>query len=160
MHRSRLRNKFLRERTKESKVAYNKQQNICVSLLRKSKRDYFANLDTKIMKDNRKFWKTVNPLFSEKSYSKESISIINKDGLITENEDLAMTFKIFFSNIVNKLDIEDVPDDESNLSNIDDPILKAIAKYENHPSILRIKNYMKERDLNFYKQKISKEINQ
>ena len=50
MHRSRLRNKFLRERTKESKVAYNKQRNICVSLLRKSKRDYFANLDTKIMK--------------------------------------------------------------------------------------------------------------
>ena len=160
MDRSRLRNKFLRERTKESKIAYNKQRNICVSLLRKTKRDYFANLDTKIMKDNRKFWKTVNPLFSEKSYSKESISIINKDGLITENEDLAMTFKIFFSNIVNKLDIEDVPDDESNLSNIDDPILKAIAKYENHPSILRIKNYMKERDLNFYKQKISKEINQ
>ena len=70
MHRSRLRNKFLRDRTKESKVAYNKQQNICVSLLRKSKRDYFANLDTKIMKGNRKFWKTVNPLFSGKCYSK------------------------------------------------------------------------------------------
>ena len=51
MHRSRLRNKFLRERTKESKIAYNKQRNICVSLLRKTKRDYFANLDTKIMKD-------------------------------------------------------------------------------------------------------------
>ena len=81
MHRSRLRNKFLRERTKESKVAYNKQRNICVSLLRKSKRDYFANLDTKIMKGNRKFWKTVNPLFSEKSYLKESISFINKGGV-------------------------------------------------------------------------------
>ena len=80
MDRSRLRNKFLRERerTKESKVAYNKQRNICVSLLRKSKRDYFANLDTKIMKGNRKVWKAVNPLFSEKSYSKESISLINK----------------------------------------------------------------------------------
>ena len=61
------------------------------------------------MKGNRKFWKTVNPLFSEKSYSKESISLINKDGLITKNEDLA---KIF-----NKLGIEHVPDDNSNLSN-------------------------------------------
>ena len=112
------------------------------------------------MKDNRKFWKTVNPLFSEKSYSKESISLINKDGLITENEDLAKTFNNFFSNIVN----EDVPDDESNLSNIDDPILKVIAKYENDPSILKIKNYMKEKGLNFSfefvdKPKISKEIN-
>ena len=77
---------------------------------------------------------------------------------------LPVTFNNFFSNIVNKLGIEHVPDDESNLSNIDDPILKAIAKYENHPSILRIKNYMKKKDLNFSfefvdKPKISKEIN-
>ena len=50
------------------------------------------------MKDNRKFWKTVNPLFLEKSYSKESITLINKDGLITENEDLAKTFNNFFRN--------------------------------------------------------------
>ena len=140
MHRSRLRNKFLKERANESKIVYDKQRNICLSLLRKTKRDYFANLDTKIMKDNRKFCETVNPLFSEKSYSKESISLINKDGLITKNEDLARTFNTFFSNIVNKLGIEHVPDDESNLFNIDDPILKAIAKYENHPGILRIKN--------------------
>ena len=95
MHRSRLRNKFLREITNESKIAYNKQRNICVNLSRKTKRDYFANLNTKIMKVNMKFWKTVNPLFSEKSYSKESISLINKDGLITKNEDLANTFNIF-----------------------------------------------------------------
>ena len=92
------------------------------------------------MKDNRKLWKTVNPLFSEKPYSKESISLINKDGLITNNKDLAKTFTNSFSNIVNKLGIEQVPNDESNLSNIDESILKAIAKYENHASILRIKN--------------------
>ena len=135
MHRSRFLNKFLRERTKEYNIAYNKQRNISVSLLRKTKRDYFANLDTKIKKDNRKFWKTVNPLFSEKLQSKDSISLINEYGLITKNEDLAKTFNNFFSNIINKLGTEHVPDDESNLSNIDDPILKAISKYENHPSI-------------------------
>ena len=96
---------------------------------------------------------------------KESISFINKDGLITKNEDLVQTFNNFFSKIVKKLGIEHVPDDDSNLPNIDDPTLKAIAKYENHPIILRIKNYMKEKDLNFSfefvkKQKISKEINE
>ena len=78
-----------------------------------------------------------------------SISLINKDGLITKNEDLANTFNNFFSNIVNKLGTEHVPDDESNLSNIDDPILTAIAKYENHPSSLRIKSYMQGKGLNF-----------
>ena len=140
MHRSRFRNKFLRERTDESKTAYKKQRNICVSLLLKTKRDYFANQDTKTMKDTRKFWKTVNPLFSEESYSKESISLVNKDGFITKNEDLAKTFNKFFSSVVKKLDIEHVPDDESNLPDVDNPILRAIAKYENHPSILRIKH--------------------
>ena len=78
MNRSRLRNKFLRERDREQNNLRLPITNndICLSLLRKSKRDYFANLDTKIMKENRKFWKTVNPLFSEKFYSKESISLI------------------------------------------------------------------------------------
>ena len=77
IHSFRLRSIFLREKINESMTAHDKQQNICVSLLRKTKRDYFANLDTRIMKDNRKFWKTMNPLFSKKSYSKESISFIN-----------------------------------------------------------------------------------
>ena len=54
--------------------------------------------------------------------------------------------------------------DESNLPNVDDAILKAIAKYENHLNILRIKNYMKEKDFHFSfkfvdKSKILKEIN-
>ena len=36
-----------------------------------------------------------------------------------------------------------------NLLNVDDPLLKAITKYENHPSILRIKNYLKEKNFAF-----------
>ena len=32
--RSKLRNRFLKEKTEESKSHYNKQRNICVSLLR------------------------------------------------------------------------------------------------------------------------------
>ena len=53
--RSRLRNKFLKTKTEESKQLYNKQRNLCVTLLRKAKRNYFAELDDKILKDNRKF---------------------------------------------------------------------------------------------------------
>ena len=81
------------------------------------------------MKDKKKFWKTVNSLFSGKSSSKESISRINQDGLITKNKDLAKTFNNFLSSIVKKLGLEHVPDDESNLLNLDDPIFKAIAKH-------------------------------
>ena len=79
MLRSRLRNKFLKTKTEESKQLYNKQRNLCVTLLRKTKRNYFSELDNRILEDNKNFWKTVNPLFSEKPYQKKSIIIISKD---------------------------------------------------------------------------------
>ena len=42
----------------------------------------------------------MNPLFSEKPYSKETISHINKGGLITKNENLGKAFENLFSSIV------------------------------------------------------------
>ena len=45
MTRSRLRNKSLKGRSEENKKKYSKQCNYCVSLLRKSKSDYFGNLN-------------------------------------------------------------------------------------------------------------------
>ena len=72
IHRSRLRNKFLRERTNESKIAYNKQRNICVSLLRKTKRDYFANLDTKII-----IIKTIGIFYFRKSLTQKNLFLLS-----------------------------------------------------------------------------------
>ena len=56
-----------------SKELYNKKRNLCVTLACKAERNYFADLDSRILNDNRKFWKTVNPLFSEMTYQKEFI---------------------------------------------------------------------------------------
>ena len=39
---------------------------MCVSILGKSKKYYYENLDTKIITDNKKFWGTVKPLSSNK----------------------------------------------------------------------------------------------
>ena len=55
MERTRLRNTFLKNPTVANKLAYTKQRNFCVSLLRKVKREYFANLNEKNITDNRKF---------------------------------------------------------------------------------------------------------
>ena len=59
-----LLNKFFS--LKETKAKYNKQENICVSLTRKAKRDYYQSLDLNNMCNIRKFWATVKPLFSNK----------------------------------------------------------------------------------------------
>ena len=99
MLRTKLRNKFLKQKTTETKSGYNKQRNICVSILRKAKRSYFENLDIKNFSDNRKFWGTIKPLFSNKVRSNDYITL-NNDLLIRN------IFNSFFVNIVPNLGIE------------------------------------------------------
>ena len=66
MKRSRLRNKFLNTKSDIDRKAYNKQHNYVASLLRNEKKNFYSSLDTKVVTDNRTFWKTVKPLLSEK----------------------------------------------------------------------------------------------
>ena len=66
MKRSKLRNKFNKSRTLEACTIYKKQRNICTFLLKKTKREYYANLNPSVITDNKKFWKTIKPLFLKK----------------------------------------------------------------------------------------------
>ena len=43
-------------------MKYNKQRNLCVNMLKKAKREYYNNIDIKLLNDNRKFWKCLKPL--------------------------------------------------------------------------------------------------
>ena len=45
MLRTKLRNQFLKKRTLEARTKYNWQRNICVSLVKNAKRNYYKNLD-------------------------------------------------------------------------------------------------------------------
>ena len=74
MDRSRLRNKFLKTRSQEGKKAYNTQRNYCLTLIRKAKKDYYNNLDHENVTDNKTFWKSVKPLFSEKGLTHNKIT--------------------------------------------------------------------------------------
>ena len=75
MVRSRLRNKFLKEKTAFSREAYNKQRNYCAKLIRGSKIKYFSNWNEKNITDNKIFWKTVGSNFSSKKTINENISL-------------------------------------------------------------------------------------
>ena len=66
MIKSNLRNKFLKLKTEENRSVYVKQCNYCVKLLRQKKRQYFENVILSSITDNKLFWKTVSPLFTEK----------------------------------------------------------------------------------------------
>ena len=83
MLRTKLRNQFLKKKTLEARTNYNKQRNICVSLVKKAKRGYYENLDLKVINDNKNFSATVKPLFSNKIKSAENI-FLDESGEISK----------------------------------------------------------------------------
>ena len=66
MYRSRLKNVFNKNRTPKTQDSYKKQRSFCVNLLRKTKKEYFRNINVNDINDNKKFWKTIKPFFSKK----------------------------------------------------------------------------------------------
>ena len=55
MKRSRLRNKYLKSKSLTDRKNYNMQPNFCKKRLRTTKKEYFNNLDTKKVTDNKAF---------------------------------------------------------------------------------------------------------
>ena len=141
MARSKLRNKYLKAKSEIDKQRYNKHRNYCVKLLCLKKQKHYKSRDISKITDNETFWKTISPLFSNKSYSTNSrITLLENGDILSEEAKVADTFNEFFSNVVKELKIEK---DDNLLTDVieeTDPVLKAIKKYKNHPSILRIKS--------------------
>ena len=67
MVRFKLKNKCNKSKTEENWDSYKKQRNVCVNLLRKTKKDYLNDLNVKNITDNKAFWKTIKPYFSNKA---------------------------------------------------------------------------------------------
>ena len=138
MKRTKLRYKFLKERTDENKKRCSSQRNHCVSLLKKTKKDYHNSLNKKYGSE-KTFWKTVKPFLSNKIVSKEQILLVESDEIISEESKIAESLNSFFLNIVKNLKIPGYkPHNNFLFGNVSDPILKANLKYRNHSCILTI----------------------
>ena len=135
MHRTKLRNIFLRNKTESSRINYNKQRNKCVSILKKAKREYFNNLNMAKITDNKKFWGTVKPLFSGKIKSKNKITLFENNEMVSNEENVAIIFNKYFANIVPSLGINFDPNLISQTDSNIDYIDRCTQKYKNHPSI-------------------------
>ena len=98
MLKTKLRNIFLKNRTEENKSRYTKQRNLCVTLLRKIKREYFNNLNEKNFCENKNIWKVVKPVLSNKIISNETITIVEGDKIIRSDKETAKVLNEFFTN--------------------------------------------------------------
>ena len=65
-----------------SVIGNSKQRNYCISLLRKSKREYYSSLHVNNVTDNKTLWKTVKPFLSDKVTSTQRITLIDNDKIL------------------------------------------------------------------------------
>ena len=160
MLRSKLRKRFLKDRTEESRCKYKKQSNVCVYLLKKNKKEYYENIDISNLTDSNKFWKTVKPIFGSKIKSRNSITLVEGTKIIQEERELAKTFNEFFVSIVKNLVINEIllPTSSSETRNLE----SIIVKFENHLSIVTIRNLIDKNSIFSFKEigktKVIKEI--
>ena len=105
MKRFNLRNKYLKNRSEEDRQRFRKRRNLCVSLLRKTKRSYYSNINEKNIIDNRNVWKTVKSMLSNKFVTSEKIALVDNDKIITNDKKIAKVLIDFISNIIKTLNI-------------------------------------------------------
>ena len=80
-------------------------------------------------------------MLSKKTKSNERIILIENDEIIKTEKETANVLNVFFSNIVQNLDIQQYIVDDPICENINDPLLKSIVRYRNHPNIVAIKKF-------------------
>ncbi len=137
MKRSRLRNRVIKQNSELNIIAYKRQRNLCTSLIRKTKKEFYSNLNPINIVDNKRFWNTVKPLFSDKSITGQNLVIIDNNIISEKDNEVADILSNFFSDVVTNLDIDINYDINCNNDDID-PIFRALNKYINHPSIVSI----------------------
>ena len=100
---------------------------------KKSKRNFFSNLNVKKITDNKSFPRAVKPSFTEKTLKGEKTVLVENDTTFSEEKEVAETFWSHFDGIVDGLNIKrcEISKEHS------DPTLNAIRTFEKHPSILK-----------------------
>ena len=104
-NRSRLENGFYRDKTDVTKKAYKKQKNYCSRLYKKERKRYYTNLDVRNVTDNKKFWRTMKPFFSDKALGKNTITLVEGNDIISEDVEVANTLNPFFETAVKHLGV-------------------------------------------------------
>ena len=109
MKRSKLRNKFNKERDSENWSEYKRQRNLCSNLLKESKKRHFNNLNMKDITENKQFWKTIKPFFKEKNKTTNNIILTKK----REDKTICLIFNTYFTNVTKGLKLLKVDESQS-----------------------------------------------
>ena len=103
MVRSKLRNNYNKNRDYEDWCKYKCQRNLCLNLLRKTKKNFCKALDEKQVSDSKTFWTNVKPVFSDKSINSSKITLVEKHAIVVDGEKIANIMNNYFINITKNL---------------------------------------------------------
>ena len=81
-NRSRLKNKYLKNPSEVNEKLYKSQRNKCVSIRKKSIKQYFSNITSKGIVTNREFWKIMKPFLTNKGCFDNSDIMLRVDNEI------------------------------------------------------------------------------
>ena len=87
--------------------------------------------------------KTLKPLLSDKGTCGSSkINLDVDEENLSDGKEIAETFNNYFNNAVKSLNVQYDPKCLNDVFDENDPILIAIKKFKNHPSIVNIQKYI------------------
>ena len=85
-----------------------------MKLLRKTKKEFYNNLNVKYITENKLFWKTVKPSFTDKTLKDERITLVENNKVVSDESKLVEIFSKYFGNIVQNLGIDGLTNASSN----------------------------------------------
>ena len=112
--------------------------------------EYFANIKINNIADNKNFWQTVKPLFSDKINHRETIKLIDNELLYLmmkklQKHSINIFVTLHYLSLPESPSIKE-PSDELFTDSVTDSVILALEKYKDHPSITSIKNKMTSMD--------------
>ena len=144
--RSRFRNKFCKNPTKEHEKLCKKQRNKCVALRRKCIKEYFPNITDNNIVINKTFWSFLKPFLINKGLLNSCKIMLRKESrIITDTKEIVQILNDHYINIV-KRPCEEKRTSVAKKSYLTDDIKivdHIIRHYEDHPSVRHIKKNVK-----------------
>ena len=92
MKRSQLESKFYKTKVISDEQAYKKHKNFVSRLYKKERKTFYKNLNIKDILDNKKFWKNIKPLFSNKGTTVQKITLVKEKEIISEDSEVDIEY--------------------------------------------------------------------
>ena len=102
--KNKLYKKFMKSKSKDDQLQFNKVKNEITSLTRKSKQDYYKKYFDKHSKNSKKIWNGIKEIINLKQKSSSlPTSLIDNGKFLSNQKDVANHFNSYFSDIAGNI---------------------------------------------------------